>query len=383
LPADGAARAQGAAVAGRVRVIVAIPAKGNRTMRLRVSCLSVLLFAASAQAQLPPPGEDETTVEDAARMQEAQEAMQSYYARVATELAANGGARELAFAASLLQVATAPPPRDVGMAGDAPSQPSPRDPRVEQWRSLASARAGKDVLANALLMQADAAPGGAVQAPAAGRWQQLEPDNLAPRLHGAAPVDSWLPDARKDVRFDMHYYEQARWMQSALLAHPPGAQEAVALADGQELPAEASAALMAMGMLAATATPQLQPLFRACQGDALASAPTRREDCRHVASIMADASDTSLGRSIGIALLQSTAATPAQAADADARRSRLDWQMQQWGRISASQPFQGASELADLLRDPAIRDEQALVERVLGEAGVPLDPPAGWRPQRR
>ena len=38
--------------------------------------------------------------------------------------------------------------------------------------------------------------------------------------------------------------------------------------------------------------------------------------------------------------------------------------------------------LARLLADPRVRTEQDLVERILAEAGVPLDPPAGWQPPR-
>ena len=352
-------------------------------MRLRVFCLLALLFTSTLHAQEPFPGEGEMTAEEVAQMQAGEQAMASYYARAATALAASGGARDLAFAATLLQFARQAPPQDVAMAGDTPSQPSPRDPRVGEWRGLASARAGKDVLANTLLLQADSADDGSIRQQAAGRWQQLEPDNLAPRLFAKGAVEAWLPETRTQARFDLHYYEQLRWMQSALQAHPPGADEAAALANGEDVPWEGASTILASSILAAVAIPQLQPLFKACQGDALSSTSTRREDCRRVANVMADASDTSLGRSIGITLLQSTAATPEQRADADARRLRFDWQMRQWGRVAAAQPLGGATQFARLLRDPAVRSEQDLIERVLGEAGVALDPPAGWQPPRR
>lgn len=98
---------------------------------------------------------------------------------------------------------------------------------------------------------------------------------------------------------------------------------------------------------------------------------------------MADTSDTGLGTNIGIALLEQVAANGAERAQAQARRRRMDWQMLAWGRAAASQPNGGATQFVRLLRDPSVRSEQDLAERVLEEAGIPLDPPAGWQSPRR
>src|SRR3546814_15214320 len=89
------------------------------------------------------------------------------------------------------------------------------------------------------------------------------------------------------------------------------------------------------------------PLFRsltlteACRGGALDAVPTRRADCRHVGRVAADTADTSLGTSIGISLLQATAATPAQPAEAPAPRRRQDWQMIQWNSAATPLPHHG------------------------------------------
>jgi hypothetical protein len=179
----------------------------------------------------------------------------------------------------------------------------------------------------------------------------------------------------------MHYYEQLRWIQAALAAHPPRANER-AMFGGADVAPEEAAAIGAAGIMAAVALPGLRTLTEACR-DALDAAPTRRADCGHVGRVAADTADTSLGTSIGISLLQATAATPVQRADAQALLRRQDWPMLEWGRIAASQPDQGAAQFARLLRDPVVRSEQDLIERVLAEAGVPLDPPEGWQPPRR
>ena len=129
--------------------------------------------------------------------------------------------------------------------------------------------------------------------------------------------------------------------------------------------------------------PPLRTLVEACRGDALLSTPMRREDCRHIGQVMVDASDSNFGPWIGGTLLKDTAVTPEQRADADARRRRIDWQMLQWGRVSSEQPHDGTEQFARLLLDPDIHREQDLIERVLTDAGVALDPPAGWQPPRR
>jgi len=353
-------------------------------MNLRAFCLIALLStAAVARAQEPLPDEEGMTAEEAAQMQAVQDATQAYYTRAAIELAVGDKARDLALAATLLQFATQAPPPDGARASDAPSQPSPQDPRIDEWRRLASTRGGKDVLVDALLMQADTPGNTQRRDQAAERWRRLEPDNLAPLLFTASPATDLVAAARTTSRFDLHMYEQVRWMQSALQAHPPGAAERAILSGGEDVPPNEAAAMTAMGIWAAVGIPSMQAVTAACRGDARSSSPTRREDCRHVAQVMADQSDTSIGTSIGIALLQQIAATPEQRLDADERRRRQDWWMLQWGRVASQQPHDGSEQFARLLLDPTIGREQDLIERVLTDAGVALDPPAGWQPPPR
>jgi hypothetical protein len=354
-------------------------------MRLRLNrpaCLAAMLLGATSTCGAQVPFDEQAMdATEAAQLEAAQHAAGTYYARTAATLATTGKPRELAFAATLLELADWTPPA-APPAGDAPSQPRPRDARIGQWRQLASARAGSDVMASVLLMQADPRADAAIRAQATDRWQRLEPDNLAPRLAGAGEVDAWLPLASAFTRLDLHYYEQLRWMQATLAAHPPRADEQ-AMLGGSGVAPDAAAAVTAATILAAVAMPALTPLHAACRGEALEATPTRAAECRHVGEVAADRSDTSLATSFGLSLLQANGASPSQLADVRETQRRQDWRMLEWGRIAMAQSDQGAAQFARLLRDPAVRSEQDLIQRVLAEAGVPLDTPAGWQPPRR
>lgn len=348
-----------------------------------IPLLLLLPFAGHARAQAPAPGMANPPQQDTGEMQAARSATQAYYARIAPELAASGRPRELALAAILLRIATSNWTEGTPADGDVPSQPSPRDPRIDQWRQLAAARAGKDVLANALLMQADTPADASLREQAADRWRRLEPDNLAPLYFLAGPADRLLADARSTSRFDVHLYDQVRWMRSALEAHPPTAAENASLLDGEQVPVEEASTIAAMGIVTAVAIPPFKPIFDACRGDALETAPTRRADCRHVAEIMANHADSNIGELVGIGLLRSVATTPQHQADATTRRRSMDWRMQQWGKLSSEQLRGGTAQFTQLLADPTIQSEQDLVARLLAKAGIPLEPPPGWQPPRR
>src|SRR5690606_919936 len=76
----------------------------DSAMKWTLACLVALLPAAfSCAAQVPMPGDDGMDAGQAARLQATQAAVGSWYARVADALAASGKARDLAFAATLLE----------------------------------------------------------------------------------------------------------------------------------------------------------------------------------------------------------------------------------------------------------------------------------------
>ncbi|MCD9028011.1 hypothetical protein LDO26_07295 [Luteimonas sp. BDR2-5] len=339
------------------------------------------LLIPAAQAQAPYAGFDDVDAPATRAADEAADAAWAgYLQRSAGALAASGQPRELAFAATLrsltLQGDAAP------AAGDAPSTAVPPDPQVEAWREAAAQKAGDDVLANVLLVQGNDAASTRRRVRAAQRWLAADPQNLAPLLFRGGGIDALLADARSAQRFDLQMLPQVRWMQSALLRQSPTAAERAAFAGDGDYDAAEHAAISATAIWSAVAIPALQTLVEGCAPEATRANPARLRECRHVARLMADASDTQLGRMIGVALLERTAASAAERADAQARRRTQDWQMLEWGRASAQLPRDGAAQYARLLADPSIRSELDLVERALQEAGVPSTPPAGWQPPR-
>lgn len=346
-------------------------------MRVRQCVLACALVCAAfpVVAQAPysrfnetPVVQQETTADKGA--------WSSWSERSAAALAASVQPRELAFAAVLRNLANTAP---ANPENDTPSQPAAPDPQAAAWRRDAAARAGNDVLANTLLAYGSDE---ATRLRAAQRWLGADPRNLAPLLMRGGNADVLLSDARTSTRFDLGMLEQVRWMQAALLRTLPTASERAAFADAGDFVAEEHAAIQAMGLWAAVAIPGLQPLMEGCDVDALRTSTSRAQDCRHVARLMAEHSDTQLGTMIGLALSERTAQGAAERAEVQARRRTLDWRNLEWGRASMDLPRDGAPQLVRLLADPSIRTEADLVSRALQEAGVPLEPPAGWQPPR-
>lgn len=338
----------------------------------RMLLIAILLLPLGAWAQ----AWDEPAPDAAATLAEA--AHRAHAMRVAQVLAKTGGARELAFAALLRdRAATAEAPME---AGDAPSRRVPADPEAAAWLRAAAAKAGGDVLAHQLVLAA--ADDDALRREAAGRWHSAEPGNLVPLLSLGLPADALLAQARRAVDADAHLYDGVRWMRAALARHPPTADEQRALAGGEPFLADEAAAMAAMAYAAAVALPSYHDLVQACRGTALQASPTRAADCRHVASLLADRADNALGERVGLSMLTELAQRGPERAGVEARQRRMDWQMQQWGRLASQQPRDGAAQFVRLLDDPSIRSERQLAERVLQEGGVAPEPPQGWRPPR-
>lgn len=326
--------------------------------------------------------EDGPDPQEQARPDAQAEAHRAYAMRLADALAKTGGARELAFAAILRRLATAAP--DAGVpGGDAPSTRAPRDAQAEAWLRAAAAKAGDDAIANRLLAAGSGGSASPLRGEAARRWQAADPGNLSPLLHAGLPVDVLLVEARRATHVDGRMYDVVRWMISAYLRHPPTAAEREAFADGEPYDARQAAAMSAMGLWSSVANTGHQALVQSCRGDALRATPTRSVDCRHVAALLAEHSGSAIDRFVGHGMQRELAASAAERAGVDARRRRMDWQMLEWGRAAQRQPDGGEAQFVRLLEDPSIRTEQQLLERVLQEAGVPLEPPADWSPTRR
>ena len=298
----------------------------------------------------------------------------SHTGRVASALAREGGPRELALAALL---------REVGMRqGGDDDATRARDPQAQAWSHAAASGAGDDVAAHRLLVAAAPADD-PVRREAARRGQAVEPGNLVPLLHAGLTVDALLAQARATSRADSGMYADVRWIAAAMRRHPPTAAEQAAMTAGQPFHGDESAAVFAMALWSARALPGYAPLVEACSERMLRALPARREDCRHVAILLADHSTSLADEHAGLAMLRALAATPGEREQLQARQRRMDWRMLQWGRLVREQPRDGAGQFARLLADASLTSEQQLVDRVLAEGGVAADPPPGWQPPRR
>ena len=302
-------------------------------------------------------------------------AQQAYLQRVADTLATQAGERKLALAALLRGAATQ------AQDADAPSGPV-RDAQAQAWVQAAAKNPGGDAQADRLLVAA-AAPDHPLRLAAVRRWQSADPGNLVPLLHAGLDVDALLAQARGVSRADARLYEDVRWIASTLRRYPPSVAEQAAIAGGQPFHGDEAAAITAMVLWAANATPAYAVLVEGCGERMLRALPARRADCRHVAAVLSDTSTTIAGQHAGLAMLHALAADAGERAQVASRQRRMDWRMLQWGRLAREQPRGGAAQFVRLLSDPDIRTEQQLVARVLAEAGVPSDPPPGWTPPRR
>ncbi len=337
-------------------------------MRIRHVVLACVLTCSAVPAIAQAPyarfGEAPAAEPD---VDDVQGAWRSWSQRSAAALAATLQPRELAFAA-LLQ----------GPGADVAPSPSAPGDQTAAWRQASAARADDDVLANALL----AATGDAdTRLRAAQRWLGAEPQNLAPLLVRGGSAEALLADARTATTFDLHMLDQVRWMQGALLRTPTTPAERAAFVDGETFVAGEHAAITASALWNSAVLPDPQPLLQACDPSATRD-PARLGDCRHVAAVLAEQSDTMLGRLIGLGLQARLATTPSERDAAQARVRTLHWQNLEWGRASAALPRDGAGQFVRFLADSSIRTEVQLVERALQDAGVALAPPAGWQPQR-
>lgn len=327
--------------------------------------VSAVAGAQDWEAQVPP--------EEMARA----EAHRAYTARMAEALALEGDARSLAFAA-ILRGFSNPGPDAMEPMDGMPSQRVSRDEEATDWLGAAALLAGQDILANQLIIAASKAGDESQRRQAARRWLVADPGNLTPLLFMGLSPDELLSRAR-DMRWaDARMYAAVRWMASAYRRHPPTAHEQSALGGGEPFAIDEFAALHAVGVWTAMALPGYQPVVQACRDNALGVTPSRVADCRHLASLLTGSRANALDQSIGLRMLSGLPGSDVDRIEIEARQRRIHWQMLQWGRAAQQQPRDGAEQFVRLLADPSIDTEQQLLERVLQEAGIPLEPPPGW-----
>lgn len=335
---------------------------------------ATLALAFPVEAQQYYQDEPEPTLEERIQAETETRVWNNYQRRIAPLIASSGHPRDLALAA-LLQTVASSVQTGAGPSDDiSASVRVAADPTVARW--LATAIQSDDVVALALAQnQSDST----LRDQALARWIAAEPDNAAPLFANASPSDSdWLARAAATRRFDVHMYDQLRWIQAAFIRYPLTASERLSVRIEEDL-SDKEHATIAANAFANMTGPAFQTVTRACGSQTGGPSSQARPVCVHLAEVLTHHSDTSIGRLIGTGMLRGLARTSQERAEADALRRQLDWQNFEWARISEAQPRQGIPQFVELLRNPAITTEQELIERILHEAGSPLTPPRGWQ----
>ncbi|MBB1473200.1 hypothetical protein H5368_09155 [Luteimonas sp. MC1782] len=335
-------------------------------MRIRLLLPVLLLPALAMPAFAQAPSPREPSEQELRRAQQGAEAWQAYLLRVAKAVARSDGARDLALAA-LLEAQARPydPGRATGL-----------DP--DRLRAEAGARGAGDLLTQQLLLAAAVVGDDpARRTAAARRWQALAPGNLAPLMHQGLDTAALLDAAPRLNRNAPELYPLQRWAAGVLRRHAPTAAEWAAFGEGAKPSAEANAAVWSSSL--SVLLPDYQPLLRACDMRAPGAAG-RAAACRHLSSLLLARPQTMIDERIGLSLARGQATSPADIAALDARRRGVDWRLEQMGKLAmqADGPG-GAAAFARLLADASVTTEDAMARRMLAEAGIPAEPPAGWQ----
>jgi hypothetical protein len=302
--------------------------------------------------------------ENDASLAEATQANLEYNTRVVDALLAQGDPRSMAFAATMLP-----------LLGDA--QSSGHETRA---KLLAEAvrQAPDDILVQ-WLGALYATPDANLSAPAQALLR-LEPENgaswlfslqAASKANHADGVTEALRHIGFAERFDTHYADFALAWSTILRNHPQPTRQGPA----SEFSLEEQPLIQGISHAVALAMPAFQPLIRACKDAGAALAPKRREACIAAGRLMTAHPAEELSRALGVSVLRVVRAPEYRQA---ARTSDYLSQMYQ----AAFEPLETDETAYQRFESDwrETRSEAAVIERMLTRDGLPLRPPADWKP---
>jgi hypothetical protein len=333
-----------------------------------VFALCVLPNAAQSQRQERDPSRWSTP-----RFGSGAATERGYQWYLAEHLSRNGGPREFALAAHVRAMAGV---HDVRIVGDLRAV----DVDTQRWLGDAERMGKRDPVVQVLLLHRfSAADPTNRQRDALRRWRDQDYSNLAPLLvsgsaEDALSIDEILGGARSALEMDSYFDDIVRPLIQAVREEPPPAS---LLSDPSQTP-EAFGTQLGMTIWAASANIVFNRVVNACRGQALSATPQRRADCRHVAKLLSDESDTLIARAFGVRMRLNSGASEAELLPAMLAYRRHHWQMQQWNALERRDPVQSARDFARILADDADITEIQIVERMLVDAGIALAPPANW-----
>lgn len=211
-------------------------------------------------------------------------------------------------------------------------------------------------------------------------WSRAEPDNAAARLDmlsdaidDASRFDAILADAARRERYDSHDLALAR--ETVVLFDevplPRMSHEERRLLDELRLPHtdESRRLMMSIGAVAALPMSALAGVSRGCRPPV---SPQRARDCRTVLLRMTRAT-TNIERIVAYSTLERLTRGTAEGVVWAMHNRRLRWWMHQLPMLTTG---------IDYWRDMLQFGEVEATRRLVLNAGIPLDPPAGWAPRR-
>jgi len=174
---------------------------------------------------------------------------------------------------------------------------------LDSWQKIALEKAAPDdvlllnMLATFGLAKSDSAK--ALQDEAIIRWQQAEPDNLAPLFHQQTlSVQELLEQAKTRDSYQEHHYSISRWMYQTLLPQLPKQQKAITT----EI----------MGLEATATFPNIRTLVDFCKKNPPEHASEKWQLCLSLAQKLREKSSNTVMHLVGILILQTLASSDAE-----------------------------------------------------------------------
>jgi len=323
----------------------------------------------------------------ARRDEEARHVSRRYHRELARALVEENTPRSLVLAALLWT--------DAVGEGDAAAWPrgDAADVEANRWRAEARMRANDDPVALLLTMGREANPRKTGDDATVARWRAVDPKNLTPWMYDLAdeataltsdsaaepPLrDGFFDVARATERFDLYFDDVVRETTLAVRRHPPSASMRKTLFAPDYPNLDAYAYGLGTALWASAAVPSFMPLVQACKGEPLRATPTRAADCRAMAGLLRERSDTMFGRLFGIALVRRAATDDAERLAIKDERRREDWRMAQWREAMLLDPDGTSMHTTARLLESADISEMALMDAAIARAGLSSEPPPDW-----
>jgi|GEM_PF-1053080 len=192
------------------------------------------------------------------------------------------------------------------------------------------------------------------------RWQQAEPENLAPLLHQQGLSANELFERSKTRHQFIEYnYPILRWMYQTLLQQRPNQQKNIAT----EL----------IGIDTATSIILTKPLLDVCKKNPPEQASENWHSCRFIAQTLRQSSGSSaIPPLIGTSILQTLANDENEKQIFHNERAYLGWLINKPSQHIMGVRF--AEKYLKRLQDENINSEQQAIESFLLQEGLPLKP---------